>query len=261
MSPKGFDKASESEKQKKKDKEGKSAQSGSNILTDEQLLISPSPALESKLYRIRKWGDSEMIKYGFDVNQVNTSNFQAVGLYNKETGFGAVTNYLTIQRDDIDNLHNVQFDQTVDGKNASKKGKMDWLCGFRGKMYMYDNESGNWQTSSQIRWGTVSLGGNLVQVDGFEEMELQLRGGHPKAAHTMARLVGFRKTDWGRPLQDLLAEGLVHRCYCAYKNNQFGDTPKGIVYSPLFSPLDWDFNGVKQPGAFYLPMEYLEPKA
>jgi len=261
MSPKGLDKASESDKQKKKDKEGKSPQSGNNTVAGEQLLITPSPALESKLYRIRKWGDSEMIKYGFDVNQVDTTNFQAVGLYNKETGFGAVTNYLYILREDIDNLRNMQFDQAIDGKNASKEGKMNWLCGFRGKMYMYDNKDDDWQVAPRIRWGTVSLGGNLVQVDGFEEMTLQLRGGHPKAVHTMARLVGFRKSDWNRPLEDLLAEGLVHRCYCAYKNNQFGDTPKGVVYSPLFSPLDWDFNGVKQPSAFYLPTEYLEPKA
>jgi hypothetical protein len=92
-------------------------------------------------------------------------------------------------------------------------------------------------------------------------MTLQLRGGHPKAVHSMARLVGFRKTDWTRPLEELLAEGLVHRCYCAYKDNRFGDSPKGIIYSPLFSPLDWDFTGAKQPSAFYLPVEFLEPKA
>jgi hypothetical protein len=259
MSPKELNKASETDKQKKKDQQVKPAQSGASNPAD--LLIAPSPALESKMYRIRRWGDPEMLQYGFDVNQVNTTNFQAVGLFNKETGFGAVTNYLYMLRDDIDNLQKMQFDQAVEGKNASKKGKMDWLCEHRGKIYMYDKETDDWQTAPKIRWGTVAIGGNLVQVDGFEEMELQLRGGgHPVAMHKMARLVGFRKTDWARPLNELLAEGLVHRCYCAYKDNRFGDSPKGTVYSPLFSPLDWDFNGAKQPSAFYLPMEYLEPK-
>jgi hypothetical protein len=257
MSPK--EQTSQLQKQKKKDQQGNSGQSGAVNPAD--LLISPSPALASKMYRIRRWGDPEMLKYGFDVNQVETTNFQAVGLYNKETGFGAVSNFLYILPDDVRNLQNMQFDQVVEGKNASKKGKMEWLCSFRGKIYMYDNKDDYWESAPRIRWGTVSLGGNLVQVDGFEEMEIQLRGGHPREKHTMARLVGFRKTDWARPLNELLAEGLVQRCYCAYKDNRFGDTPKGTIYSPLFSPLDWDFTGVKRPSAFYLPMEYLEPKA
>lgn len=231
-----------------------------NGRTDQDLLIAPSPALLSKLYRIRKWGDPVMLKLGFDVNQVNTTNFQATGLYNKETGFGAVTNFLYIPREEVFRVRDMQFDQAVDGKNASKVGKMNWLCGFRGKIYMYDDPSHDWQTADRVRWGTVALGGNLVQVDGFEEIHVKLPGENEAAVHTMARLVGFRKTDWARPLADLLAEGLVHRCYCAYKDNRFGDSPKGIVYSPFFSPLDWDFSGNRQPGAFYIPTKYLEPK-
>jgi hypothetical protein len=254
MSPK------ELEKQKKKGKEGKSPQSGSNESSAEQLLTAPNPALESKLYRIRKWGDPVMFNYGFDVDQVKTTNFQAVGLYNKETGFGGVTNFLNIPHADVEKLMAMQFDQAVEGKNASKKGKMDWLCSFRGKIYMYDNPEDGWETAPQIRWGTVALGGNLVQVDGFEDINVKIPGEKSGGMHKMARLVGFRKTDWARPLEELLADGLVHRCYCAYKGNKFGDSPKGIVYSPFYSPLDWDMNGVKQPSAFYLPVEYFEPK-
>src|SRR6185503_9342433 len=111
MSPK------ELEKQKKKDKDGKSPPSGSNDLSAEQLLIAPNPALETKLYRIRKWGDPVMLNLGFDVDQVKTTNFQAVGLYNKETGFGGVTNFLHILRADVEKLQAMQFDQAVEGKN------------------------------------------------------------------------------------------------------------------------------------------------
>ncbi len=223
------------------------------------MLIQPSPALEAKIYRIRRWGDPVMVALGFDVNQVGTSNFQAVGLYNKLTGFGAVSNFIRIERDDIDNLLAMQFAEERDGKIFSPKSKMGWLCSFRGKLYMYDNEDDSWEESSHIRWGAVALGGNLVQVERFENIEVKLPGG-TKAVHKLARLVGFRKTDWARPLDDLLAEGLVHRCYCAYKNNQFGDTPKGIVYSPFFSPQDRDFNGKKKIDALYIPAVYLEPK-
>jgi len=223
------------------------------------LLIQPSPALEAKLFRVRRWGDPVMLKVGFDVEQVDTSNFQAVRFYNKETGFGAVTNFVRILREDIDNLHAMQFDQDVDGKFCTRDIKMNWLCQHRGTIYMTDHKSDEWQTAPQIRWGTLALGGNLVQVDGFEEIKFKM-GSEGKRAHKMARIVCFRKTDWERPLDELLAEGLVHRCYCAYKNNQFGDSPKGIVYSPVFSPLDWDFAGADKPTTYYLPAEWLEPK-
>jgi hypothetical protein len=225
-----------------------------------ELLIQPSPALEAKIYRIRRWGDPVMIALGFDINRIKTSNFQAVGLFNKLTGFGAVTNFIRIERDDIENLQRLQFAEERDGKLFSAASKMGWLCSFRGKMYMYDKEDDSWETSPRIRWGTVALGGNLVQVEGFEHFEVKLPGG-AKAIHKMARLAGFRKTDWARPLDELLAEGLVHRCYCVYKNNQFGDTPKGIIYSPFFSPKDWLFNGKKELDALYIPAVYLEPKA
>lgn len=225
-----------------------------------QLLVTPSPALESKLFRVRKWGDPVMAPLGFDVNVVNTTNFQAVGLYNKETGFGAVTNFIHILDDDIALLRAMQFEEVVDGRKFNQAQKMDWLASFRGKIYMYDDKLDDWQDAPRIRWGTLALGGNLVQVDGFENIEVKLPGGNQIREHKMARLVGFRKTDWARPLDELLAEGLVHRCYCAYKNNQFGDSPKGIIYSPFYSLLDWDFAGTKQPRALYIPFEYLEPK-
>src|SRR5215510_1626051 len=110
MSPQGNNKTDKESTDSAADQAGRAV---------DELLIAPSPALASKLYRVRRWGDPEMIKYGFDVNQVGTSNFQAVGLYNKETGFGAVTNFLYILRDDIDHLRDMQFDQVLDGKNAS----------------------------------------------------------------------------------------------------------------------------------------------
>jgi len=241
-------------------KEKASSQSDSNDSAVRQLLIAPGPALESKLFRLRRWGDPVMLKLGYDVNQVGTTNFQAMGLYNKETGFGAVSNFIRILHDDIDNLRNMQFDQTIDGKTYSKDNKMNWLCGFRGNLYMYEDKADDWPAASSIRWGTVALGGNLVQVDGFEDIKVKLPGEKAVAIHRMARVVGFRKTDWARPLEELLAEGLVHRCYCAYKDNKFGDSPKGIVYSPFYSPLDWDFSGAKQPSAFYIPTEYFELK-
>ena len=47
---------------------------------------------------------------GLDVNIMGTSNFQAIGLYNKLTGFGGVTNFLHIYRGDIDRLAALQVE-------------------------------------------------------------------------------------------------------------------------------------------------------
>ena len=73
----------------------------------------------------------------------------------------------------------------------------------------------------------------------------------------MAKLVGFSPSDWYQPLDELLAKGLVHRCFCAYQGDKPGDSPQGIVYSPFFSPRFWDFAGTAKPRAFYLPFDQL----
>jgi hypothetical protein len=222
-----------------------------------------------RLYRVRIWGDPVMAPLGFDAASEDlregavkaVGHFQAVGLYNKLTGFGAISNHIDIQRDDIDNLIRMQIEEVFDGNLITLKQKMNWLCSHRGKIFMYDDAADNWETAPQIRWGTIALGGNLVQIERFEEIEAKLPGEKKKRVHRMGRLAGFRRKDWARPLDELLAEGLVHRCFCIYKNNGFGDVPnKGVVFSPFFSPKDWGFNGNKQLDALYIPEAYLEDK-
>lgn len=210
--------------------------------------------------RVRKWGDPVMVQYGFDVNQVGTSNFQAVRSYNKETGFGAVTNFLYIPHNEVMQLRDMQFAETTDRGYYDEDSKMEWLCSYRGSLYMYDNESDEWQSAPRIRWGTLTLGGNVVQVERYETIRTIFGTVDNKYLQDvpMARLVGFTPSDWARPLSDLLAEGLVHYCYCAYKNNQFGHTPKGVIYSPFYSPAVYDFGGTKQPDALYIPVVWLE---
>jgi hypothetical protein len=214
-------------------------------------------AQHENLWKVKVWGK---IRADSDVATVGTTNFQAVGLYNKESGdFGAITNYLNILREDIDNLRAMQIHDIYEDMHEDwSSQKMNWLCKVGGTIYFYDTKKDSWWRSPSIRWGTLALGGNLVQVDGFEDIQMKKH----QPARRMARLVGFRKSDWSRPLDELLAEGLVHRCFCAYNNNRFGDSPQGIVYSPFYSPLDWRFlrGGQKRPLAFYLPAEYLEKK-
>lgn len=222
-----------------------------------RLLFPPAPTR----YRFRIWGDPVLVKEaGLSVDLVGTSNFQAIGLYNKETGWGGVTNFLYIPRVDIDRLIALQLEDEYQDKQLDwRTQKMNWLCKTKGTIYFTGNNMPGWKTANQIKWGTIGLGRNYVTIDGFEDMLIVVRGETQKRWRKMARLKGFRRSDWGRPLGELLDAGLIHRCYCAYSGNDIGDSPKGIVYSPFFSPLDWDFAGNAQPQAFYVPFSWLVP--
>jgi hypothetical protein len=226
--------------------------------------ITPNPSEPVKpitLRRVRKWGDPVMIQYGFNVNVVGTSNFQAVRSFNKETGFGAVSNFLYIPHNEVMLLRDMQFAEITERGYFDEDSKMEWLCSWRGSLYMYNSQADEWPTAKTIRWGTLTLGGNLVQVERYEVIRYVFGTNYEEKTIRdvpMARLVGFRKSDWSRPLNDLISEGLVHYCYCAYKDNGFGHSPKGVVYSPFYSPLDYDFSGNLQPDALYIPEIWLE---
>src|SRR5215813_3558269 len=55
---------------------------------------STSITSPSNLYKVKKWGDPIMVEQGFDVNFVNTSNFQAVPLFIEDGSCGGVTSFL-----------------------------------------------------------------------------------------------------------------------------------------------------------------------
>jgi hypothetical protein len=224
------------------------------------------------VYRVKKWGDQGMIDTGALIAKGQSSNFQAVSLYNEATGFGAISNYLMIPREDVLRLEALQ----VEDEYVDKRGddwlhqKMNWLCQHRGSIYMFaeeDSYKGDWpwRRAEGIRWGTLALGGNLVQVVGTPRtFDVKLPAADKVQPVKMARLQGFKPSDWGRPLDELLAEGLVHRCFCVYEGDDLGDSPKGIVYSPFWSlePGGWEFmpqpKGVPAPTALWIPLSYLE---
>jgi len=222
----------------------------------------PVPA---DVYRVRKWGDPIMVsEAGLSVRLIGTSNFQAVGLYNTANNqMGGVSNFLRIPMADVARLRALQVEDNFKDKKpepgAWLQQKMNWLIKNRGTIYFYYHHSSSVFPSDYVEWGTIALGNNLVTVEAVETLTVSTPD-NKRRTRKMARLAGFRKTDWGRPLKELLAAGLVHRCYCAYLDDDaIGDSPKGIVYSPFWSPKDWMFIGPaqKQPSAFYVPMDWV----
>ncbi len=216
-------------------------------------------AKDNSMYCLRKWGDPSLGKY---VQDIGVSNFQAIGLYNESNyTIGGVSNYLRIPRSDLFWLSSILVeDEYLNKKQDWRMQKMSWLCQKKGTPYFYFHSfsDGSWITLPYMEWGTIGLGGNMVKVEEIKTMTIKIDGG--KRTLPMARLKGFRKLDVGRPLKDLLAEGVVHRCTCTYlPDDKYGDTPKGIIYSPFWSPIDYVFIGPsqKQVSALWVPFEWL----
>lgn len=217
-------------------------------------------ASNTNMYKIRRWGDPLL---GRSVTGIGVSNFQAVGLYNKANKtLGGVSNYLRMPKADMNRVMALQIeDEYLEKKDAWRLQKMNWLCDKAGSPYFYFHhaQSGDWVTLSYMEWGTIAFGGNIVYIESVEVLDVKLTDGI-RRQRPMGKVRSFRTTDWGRPLVELLAEGLVQRCFCAYlPNDKFGDTPKGIVYSPFYSPLDWTFINTTQvqPKEFYIPMQWV----
>lgn len=195
----------------------------------------------------------------------SNSNFQAVGVYSKSNNqMGGVSNWMRIPIADYKRIGNWQPNDEYEAKRADYANqKLGYLSGYKGTVYFWFHltpGAEDWTNLQTIEWGTICLGGNLVQVEGVEILTVKTPDGI-RRTREMARLRGFRAEDWNRPLPDLLADGLIHRCFGAYTDaNVFRDSPKGIVYTPFWSPKDWVFIGPNQPQptAFYLPLSWLE---
>lgn len=216
----------------------------------------PAPP-SGNVRKLRRWGDPVMTAWGYDTKQVGLSNWQNIALWNEHTGFGAISNYLWIERLWIDYLRSIQFDGFNGvGEYHNKDSKMNWLCRDKGAMYL---DAGGWKTADRIKWGTTAVGANNVTVEEYRVLSVWDKSVAGYRDTKMARVKCFRKSDFERPLEVLLAEGIVHRCYTAnMPDNGFSDSPKGIVYSPMWSPLDWDFGGTQQPTGFWIPEVLME---
>lgn len=216
------------------------------------------------VYRVRRWGDPIMKSFGFTTTNGSPANFQAIGLFNKANNtVGGVSNYLRVPVADFRDIAKWQpNDEYLAKRDDYQMQKLGWLTGVKGTIYFWfhsNPDANGINDLNYVEWGTIQLGGNLVTVDNVETLYIKIRGDQPKQNVQMARLRGFRKTDWDKPLIELLSKGLVSRCFCVYRNDVFGDSPKGIVYSPFWSPVDWTFigPGQTQPDAFYVPMAWL----
>ena len=221
----------------------------------------PEPEPQSEpagmLYRV-KWPDGTVPGLQ-DPAEWGTGNFAVVQLAPEYEGqanisvISAVSSFLTIPRAQIDYLKSLQFPESL-----TVDQKMNKLCDYRGRIYMYADETDSWKTAASIRWGHIALGGNLVMADKKAVIRGDDKCGYGVRNYEAIRLVCFKKKDINK-VNHQTHPHLIHRFTGVSKTGEHLEAPHGTIYTPLWSPLDWDIKGTKKCVAFWLPLTAVEP--
>jgi hypothetical protein len=202
-------------------------------------------------------------KMGLDTEYLDTGNFQNVVLatwHNNVLTFGAVSQFQPLDSDAVQYLYDIQ---TPDIKTV--KSKVEGWLGIgqaTARPYMLKN--------GVNCYGTMVWGGTRIQLEtdangkpkewtfpGWYQQEAKVK--HPI---TFVKPVFFRRSDMFCPLDQLKAECKIIQCTEAFasppaqEHNTFNDTPQGgVIWSPLWSPLDWKVNNGDSD--LYLAKEFL----
>jgi hypothetical protein len=209
---------------------------------------------DTKLYRALNWGDEPLVKQAGLSALFVGSNFNPLPIFSNSGTWSAIVNALIIPREDVDRLIELQ----VPEDDFPVANKMNWLVydGYNTRPY-WCKGGGDWKTAPKIWWGTILFGGQLVLTDGDATFFTKLPEEDAPRDVPMKRLVCFRKSDWGK--KHITHPWLIQKATQVDHKNKYSDVPRGFIYSPLWSPLDWDFAGGQQPDAFYIPTDWLKP--
>lgn len=198
------------------------------------------------LYRVRQYNDPVMLAMGYDINLIapeTLSNFEYVQLLIPGLGTGSVSTFCTIQRADIDRLIALQDAEA----GVTVERKMNWLV-YPGS-YERPYWGGDWRTAAEIRWGVLVFGNQLVKVDRIELMKVKEPNGPKDKIMRMGRLVTFGKADWGKTFAT--DPHLIQRATAVRGHDNFhNEFPRGEIFSPLWSPVDFDLKPVGSAPAF-----------
>lgn len=208
------------------------------------------------LKRARIYGDPIMRDLmGLDTAAMGTGNFQNIALWTARGGFGAVTQFQTLDRAALQYLISIQ---PQDGQPLNEK--MNFLIGERvagAPTHAYWTEGGEWKdllagdTTVKLKFGTIVYGGQLCQAEAGERVFTgQYQNTNRQEQITFYKPIGLRKSQWGRPVAEFMAEGLIQKAtWAEYPSNEYHDTVNsGIVLHPVWSELDYPCNN----GALWL---------
>jgi len=245
-------------------------------MIDIKITIARAPAV--KLFTVRKWGDPILYELDGMTTEGAVGSFQEVPLFhtdpNKPTMgyFNALSSFQTLGVSEKNFLYKIQPDD-FDKYGFTVEQKINLMIqnppiiGAPKQAY-WIKEGGDWDSPqfTGMNFGTLVFGGQAVQV----EME----GGKPKEYKffgkyrnrelsewiSFYKLLGMRRSEMARPVAELLAEGKIQRYTTANRGagqeNIYNDHPRGVMYHPVWSPLDWRVNNGND--ALYLAAEFCE---
>jgi len=191
--------------------------------------------------------------------RAETGNFAVVRVAyqyegdNKISVSTSVGNFLHIPHVDVMYLKSLQ---KAEG-DLSVNQKMNKWCAASGRPYMYDEPTDDWKTAAQIRWGCLLLGNNLVEVDKIETVFGDDGVHQSNVYYEAARIVCLRKPEIDLKTPQTHPH-LFHHLSSVSSDGKFTDYPFGHeTFSPLWSPLDWDKNGIEKCIALWVPTAWL----
>lgn len=206
------------------------------------------------VFELRRYGDPFMVKkMGLDSEHIGTSNFQNIALFTPTRGFQGVS---TFQHVTYDYLRSTQVEDEF-----NIIAKMGWLVG-KGSPYWFKSDT-------DLVFGTVLFGGNLCAVEVNSQNEpvtIQFDGRYQEepagTSHPIwfYMLKGMRRSEQGKFTHER-EPWFIQKCSCVYRRpdeNTFGwRTPKGTIYHPVWSPLDYPTNNPNSANILYLACEFV----
>jgi hypothetical protein len=230
---------------------------------------TPPPVVLSNIVEARKWGDP--ILYALDGMStapppagIGVGNFQETILFTEQNGFNAISTYQKMGRVELDYLQSIQR-----ADNYTVKQKMGWLVGDAagqtpGTIYWTKTLAWDDPLCNEFFFGTLVFGGQKVAVEvdasGAKKVYYFWAAYRKEAIYKWIpfyKIRGMRRSEMGRPVEQLLAEGKMQICTCANRSataeNVYTETLKGIVYHPVWEPYDFPSNAGN---ALYIAKEF-----
>jgi hypothetical protein len=226
----------------------------------------------NKIVTVRRWGDPILLALdGMTTENMVSGSFQEVPLFHPYTDnptrgeFGAISYFQHMGIPERDYLKSIQPDDYAQ-YGFTIPQKMNLLIqpppATPPQRAYWSKTGGAWNepTFTEMSFGTLVFGGQRVQVEAEEfYFYAKYRAKDVMEWIPFYKIVGMRRAEMARPVNELLAEGLMQRYTVANKGagqeNVYNDHPRGVIYHPIWSPRDWHVN-TGTPDALYLAKEF-----
>lgn len=236
----------------------------------------PPLANFAKTVTVRKWGDPQLYYYDGMTTGGTVGSFQEVPLFHRYKDnpargeFGAISYFQRLGVTEKDYLYSIQPNDYAQ-YNYTVAQKMNLLIqpppASPVKQAYWSKTGGDWDTPqfTGMNFGTLVFGGQnvAVEMEGGKPKEYTFYGKYRNRPASewikFYKIIGMRRNEMSSPAGKLFDEGKIQYYTVANKGagveNVYNEHPRGYIYHPIWSPLDWHVNsGVAD--ELYLAQEF-----